>query len=278
MAQALKTLAANGMVVAGGILVAVLLVAIIVVPWLVPWDPEQMAVHNALQSPSAEHWLGTDRFGRDLLVRLAHGGRLSLQVGLLVTLTAMAVGVAIGCAGGFLGGWTDVVLMRAMDALMSFPGILLALALVAAFDPGLASVVLALAIVAMPRFARVARGSVIQRKEQDFVVAAVAIGAHPWRVLLRTILPNCVGPIIVQATLTLPGAILGEAGLSFLGLGTPPPAPSWGRMLHEARSTMEIAPEGAIFVGVALTLTVMGFNFLGDGLRDILDPRSATRT
>jgi ABC-type dipeptide/oligopeptide/nickel transport system permease subunit len=205
---------------------------------------------------------------------MANGGALSLEVGLLVTLVAMTVGGAIGCASGFVGGWTDVGLMRCMDALMAFPGILLALALVAALDPGLLSVVLALSIVAIPRFARVVRGSVLQRKSADFVTAARAIGATPLRVLLRTVLPNCLGPIIVQATLTLPGAILGEAGLSFLGLGTPPPAPSWGRMLFEARGTMEIAPEGAVFVGLVLTATVLGFNFLGDGLRDVLDPRS----
>lgn len=255
---------------------AVLLLAILVVPLIVPWSPEQMNPAEALSGPSVEHWLGTDQFGRDLLSRLAHGGALSLEVGCLVTLAAMLAGVAIGAVGGFLGGWTDLVFMRCMDALMAFPGILLALALVAALGSGLLSVIVALSIVAIPRFARVVRGSVIQRKAADFVTAARAIGARPLRILLRTVLPNCMAPIIVQATLTLPSAILGEAGLSFLGLGTPPPAPSWGRMLFEARGTMEIAPEGAVFVGLVLTATVLGFNFLGDGLRDALDPRSET--
>jgi peptide/nickel transport system permease protein len=234
-------------------------------------------VINALEPPSQAHWLGTDRFGRDLLVRLARGGEISLMVGGIVTLVAMTTGTIIGCAAGYLGGIVDAVLMRCMDAILSFPGILLAMALVAALDPGLVSVILALSVVAVPRFARIVRGSVIQRRGLDFVAAAHALGCSPLRVLLRTILPNCTGPIIVQATLTLPGAILGEAGLSFLGLGTPPPAPSWGRMLFEARGYMEVAPEGAMVVGIAMTLTVMGFNFLGDGLRDVLDPKSETR-
>jgi ABC-type dipeptide/oligopeptide/nickel transport system permease subunit len=264
---------ASRQVLAGSALVLVLIASIVAVPLFDPWTPEQMSASDTLAPPTAAHLLGTDQFGRDILSRIASGGVISLTVGAMVTSCAMSAGVLIGSLAGFLGGWTDILLMRAMDALLAFPGILLALALVAALSPGLFSVVLALSIVAVPRFARVVRGAVLRRKEYDYVTAATAIGAPPARVLLRTVLPNCIGPIVVQATLTLPGAILGEAGLSFLGLGTPPPAPSWGRMLFEARGTMEIAPEGAIFVGIVVSLTVLAFNFLGDGLRDVLDPR-----
>ena len=269
---------ANRQVLAGGALVLLLIAAMVAVPALDPWTPDQMSVGDALAPPDAVHPMGTDQFGRDILSRIASGGVISLSVALMVTGCAMTAGVLIGGMAGFLGGWIDVVLMRSMDALLAFPGILLALALVAALSPGLFSVVLALSVVAVPRFARVVRGAVLRRKAYDYVTAAVAIGASPARVMFRTVLPNCIGPIVVQATLTLPGAILGEAGLSFLGLGTPPPTPSWGRMLFEARGTMEIAPDSAIFVGLVVSLTVLAFNFLGDGLRDVLDPRQTRST
>jgi peptide/nickel transport system permease protein len=265
---------ANRQVLLGGALVLVLIATIVAVLLFDPWAPEQMSVGDALAPPDHVHLLGTDQFGRDVLSRIARRGVIFLSVGLMVTACAMITGVLIGAIAGFFGGWTDVVLMRSMDAVLAFPGILLALALVAVLSPGIFSVVLALSVVAVPRFARVVRGAVLRRKAYDYVTAAVAIGASPAHVMFRTVLPNCIGPIVVQVTLTLPGAILGEAGLSFLGLGTPPPAPSWGRMLFEARGTMEIAPECAIFVGLVVSLTVLAFNFLGDGLRDALDPGS----
>lgn len=246
----------------------------LILPLLLPFDPVQMNVRNALQPPGGVHLLGTDHFGRDLLTRLAYGGIISLQVGFAVTMISVVIGVGLGALSGFVGGVTDTLIMRLMDALMAFPGILLAIALVAVFGGTMGAIILALTIVGVPRFARVVRATVMQRKEADYVLAAVALGKRPWKILVQDILPNCSGPIIVQATLKFPGAILGEAGLSFLGLGLPPPAPSWGRMLQESRAFMEVAPSAAILSGLAIFVTVLGFNLLGDGIRDILDPRA----
>ena len=246
----------------------------LILPLLLPFDPVQMNVRNALQPPGGVHLLGTDHFGRDLLTRLAYGGIISLQVGFAVTMISVVIGVGLGALSGFVGGVTDTLIMRLMDALMAFPGILLAIALVAVFGGTMGAIILALTIVGVPRFARVVRATVMQRKEADYVLAAVALGKRPWKILVQDILPNCSGPIIVQATLKFPGAILGEAGLSFLGLGLPPPAPSWGRMLQESRAFMEVAPSAAILSGLAIFITVLGFNLLGDGIRDILDPRA----
>ncbi|SEP05873.1 peptide/nickel transport system permease protein [Salinihabitans flavidus] len=269
----LRKLRRNRLAMVGVALVGFVVLFSLLLPPLLPFDPNQMNVRNALQSPDAIHWLGTDHFGRDLLTRLAHGGGISLQVGFYVTLLSLVVGVGFGALSGFVGGAIDVVMMRAMDALMAFPGLLLAIALVAAFGGTVEAIVIALTIVGVPRFARVVRASVIQRKEADYVLAATALGKRPMRILMQDVLPNCAGPILIQTTLKFPGAILGEAGLSFLGLGLPPPAPSWGRMLQESRSFMEVAPAAAILSGLAIFVTVLGFNLLGDGLRDVFDPR-----
>ena len=258
----------------GLVLVGFIIAFSLLLPLLLPFDPVQMNVRNALQPPGGAHLLGTDHFGRDLLTRLAYGGIISLQVGFAVTILSVVIGVGLGALSGFVGGVADTVIMRLMDALMAFPGLLLAIALVAVFGGTMGAIVLALTIVGVPRFARVVRATVMQRKEADYVLAAVALGKRPWKILVQDILPNCSGPIIVQATLKFPGAILGEAGLSFLGLGLPPPAPSWGRMLQESRAFMEVAPSAAILSGLAIFITVLGFNLLGDGIRDILDPRA----
>lgn len=270
----LRRLRRNRLAVVGMVLVGFVIVFSLVLPLLLPFDPNRMNVRNALQPPGSVHLLGTDHFGRDLLTRLAYGGIISLQVGFAVTILSVIIGVGLGAVSGFVGGKIDTIIMRFMDALMAFPGLLLAIALVAIFGGTMGAIVLALTIVGIPRFARVVRATVMQRKEADYVVAAVALGKRPWKILVQDILPNCSGPIIVQATLKFPGAILGEAGLSFLGLGLPPPAPSWGRMLQESRAFMEVAPAAAIFSGLAIFITVLGFNLLGDGIRDVLDPRA----
>lgn len=257
----------------GTILVITIITAAIILPPLIHWDPIKMDIKNALQTPNATHLLGTDHFGRDTFARLSHGARISLKVALSATGIALVGGVFFGSLAGYAGGKLDTILMRFMDAFMAFPGILLAIALVAALGSGLVSLIVAIGIVSIPRFSRVVRASVLQRKELDYVVAAKALGKQDWRILVSDILPNCMAPIIVQVTLRLPSTILAEASLSFLGLGAPPPAPSWGRMLNEARGFMEISPELAIFPGVVIFLTVLGFNLLGDGLRDVLDPR-----
>lgn len=259
--------------VVGAVLVIGIVMGALILPSVISWDPNKMNIKQALQGPGDDHLLGTDHFGRDTLSRLAHGAGISLKVGLWATTVALLAGVLIGAIGGYTGGVMDTILMRVMDALMAFPGILLAIALVAALGPGLFSLILAIGIVSTPRFARITRASVLQRKELDYVMAARALGKGKWMILISDIMPNCLAPIIVQITLTLPSAILSEAALSFLGLGTPPPTPSWGRMLNEARGFMEISPELAIFPGVAIFLIVLGFNLLGDGLRDVLDPR-----
>lgn len=257
----------------GAILVGGLILAAFVLPPLVPYDPNKMDVRNALMPPCKEHLLGTDQFGRDTLARLAYGARISLKVGLFATSIALLSGVMIGSMAGYVGRSADTVLMRSMDALMAFPGMLLAIALVAALGPGATSIIIAIGVVSTPRFARITRAAVLQRKEMDYVMAARALGKAPWGILVSDILPNCLSSIIIQFTLTLPATILSEAALSFLGLGSPPPTPSWGRMLNEARKFMEVSPELAIFPGLAIFITVLGFNLLGDGLRDVLDPR-----
>lgn len=264
----------NNLAMTGFVLVGIVVLCALILPAILPMDPNRMDVRNALGPPGNGSILGTDHFGRDILTRLAYGAQISLQIGFLVTLASVVLGVSLGAVSGFAGGPVDAIIMRAMDALMAFPGLLLAIALVAAMGGGMASIVLALTIVGIPRFARVVRATVMQRKEADYVLAATALGKRPLRILVQDILPNCTTPILIQATLKFPGAVLGEAGLSFLGLGLPPPAPSWGRMLHEARAFMEVAPSAAIWSGLAIFITVLGFNLLGDGLRDVLDPRS----
>ena len=240
---------------------------------LAPYSPLEQHAKDRLQSPSATYWLGTDEFGRDILSRLMHGATNSLRVAVLSVAFACAVGTALGLIGGYTGGLIDNVIMRVMDLFFAFPAILLALTIVAALGPGAGNTILAIAVVYTPIFARVARGPVLSLKQMEFVEAARATGDRSPRILLRHILPNAVAPIIVQISLALSWAMLTEAGLSFLGLGTIPPAPSWGSMLSDSRKMMEIAPWMAVFPGLAIMLGVLGFNLLGDGLRDALDPR-----
>ncbi len=259
--------------VVGAGLVGCLVLSAVFLPFLVRQDPNKMDIKNSLAPPSRDHLLGTDQFGRDELARLVHGAGISLKVGLLATAMALVAGLLIGSTAGYAGRTADTILMRSMDALMAFPGILLALGLVAALGAGATSIVVAIGIVSTPRFARLTRATVLQKKEMEYVLAARALGKSGWAILVSDLLPNCLSSIIVQFTLTLPATILSEATLSFLGLGSPPPTASWGRMLNEARKFMEISPELAIFPGLAIFMTVLGFNLLGDGLRDMLDPR-----
>ena len=240
---------------------------------LTPYSPIEQHARDRLQAPNATYWLGTDEFGRDILSRLMHGATNSLRVAILAVTFACALGTALGMIAGYTGGLFDNVIMRVMDLFFAFPAILLALTIVAALGPGAGNTILAIAVVYTPIFARVARGPVLSLKQMEFVEAARATGDRSPRILLRHILPNAVAPIIVQISLALSWAMLTEAGLSFLGLGTIPPAPSWGSMLSDSRKMMEIAPWMAVFPGLAIMLGVLGFNLLGDGLRDALDPR-----
>lgn len=247
--------------------------AALMAPWITPYDPSVQVWEQALQPPSRTHWLGTDEFGRDLLTRIVYGGRISMTVGFLAVGIAAGIGVPLGLISGYAGGRLDVIVMRIMDVLLAFPAILLAIAIVGALGSGLRNAVVAVGIVGIPAFARVVRGAALVIRAQDYVEAARAVGAGTGRVVARHVFPNATAPVIVQATLAVGGAILASAGLSFLGLGAQPPAPDWGGMLASGREFMLQAWWIATFPGMAIMLTVLGFNLVGDALRDLLDPR-----
>ncbi|MBI5305218.1 MAG: ABC transporter permease [Chloroflexi bacterium] len=259
--------------VIGLVLVALYLIVATFAGVLAPYSPIEQRAPDRLQEPNAKYLLGTDEFGRDILSRLMHGATSSLRIALLAVSLATLLGTTIGMLSGYAGGIADNAIMRVMDLFFAFPAILLALSIVAALGPGANNTILAIAVVYTPIFARVARGPVLATKEMEFVSAARCVGAKHLRILTRHILPNMVAPIIVQVSLALSWAMLTEAALSFLGLGTQPPQPSWGSMLSESRRMMEIAPWMAVSPGMAIMLGVLGFNLLGDGLRDALDPR-----
>ncbi|HEV8587120.1 MAG TPA: ABC transporter permease [Methylomirabilota bacterium] len=242
-----------------------------------PYDPVAISLGDKLRAPSASHWLGTDYFGRDVLSRVIWGGRVSLVVGLLVAAIAMAVGVPIALVAGFAGGRVDNILMRVMDAFLTFPPLLLTVAIVGSLGADIWNVMLALGLVNIPVFARLVRGSTLAVREELYVAAARALGATAPRIVVAHVLPNVVAPIVVQVTVTFSAAIIAEASLSFLGLGAQPPHPSWGRDLNEARRYLVDAPWLLIGPTLAITTSVLSLNFLGDGLRDAMDPRSWRR-
>ncbi|MDP9436012.1 MAG: ABC transporter permease [Actinomycetota bacterium] len=256
-----------------GLVVLVLIVALAAFAPLFG-DPETGDFGALLQPPSGAHPLGTDDLGRDTLARIAYGARVSMQAGVLATLLAMAVGVPLGLVAGYYRGWADLVISRATDLLLAFPFLILAVGLAAILGPSLRNVVIALGISALPSFIRVTRGEVLGLREQDYVAGAVADGAGDGRILARYVLPNAVSPLLVQATVTIPEAIIGESVLSFLGLGVQPPTPSWGTMLSAAQGFLSQAPLLAVWPGLAIALAALSFNLVGDGLRDVLDPRS----
>ncbi|MGH7264843.1 MAG: ABC transporter permease [Candidatus Rokuibacteriota bacterium] len=255
-----------------GLLVALLALAL-AAPLLTPYDPERQNLSRVLRPASGEHPLGTDHLGRDMLARLLYGGRLSLVIGFLAVGVGLAVGVPLGAISGFQGGRTDLVVQRFADILLSFPGFLLALSLVAILGVGLGNVIIAVGVSAIPSFIRLVRGSVLSIREQPYVEAAAAIGQTRPAIIFRHVLPNAMAPVIVQGTLSLGFAILVAAGLGFLGLGVQPPTAEWGSMLGEGRQYIFRAPGVTTFPGLAIFLAVLGFNLFGDGLRDALDPR-----
>lgn len=263
----------NALVITGGVIIALLVITAALAPWLAPRSVSDQDLSRRLAAPSAQSLLGCDELGRDILSRLIYGSRVSLKVGLTVVFISGFLGMVIGMLSGFFGGLVDELLMRLIDILLAFPGILLAIALVAVLGPGLNHVILALCLIGWVGYARLARGQTLLVKELDFVTAARAQGGGPLRLIFRHVAPNILGPMIVQATLGMAGAILAEAGLSFLGLGVVPPEPSWGSMLNTGCSHLSTAPHLTLFPGLAIMLVVLGFNFLGDGLRDMLDPK-----
>jgi ABC-type dipeptide/oligopeptide/nickel transport system permease subunit len=257
-----------------GLSITVLLFLVaLAAPYLAPYDPLEMHTADKLSPPSAVYPMGTDEFGRDVLSRVLFGGRIAFVVGGISVALATMVGVTVGLIAGYESAWFDTVTMRFFDALLAFPAILLAIVILAVLGPGIFNAMLAVAIVNIPIFARLARANVLAEKHKDYVDAARAIGAKPNRILFRTILPNSVATIIVQVTVSFAAAVLLESSLSFLGLGVPLPAPSWGSMLSIGRGFMAYAPWYPIFPGLAIMLLVLGVYLLGDGLRDVLDPR-----
>lgn len=263
----------SGQGIAGAAIVAVIVMAALAAPLVLPWDPASQDLPNRLQGPTWQHWFGLDELGRDILARVLLGARVSLMVGIVVVGVSSIVGMAVGGVSGYYGGRIDQIVGRLMDVLMAFPGMLLAIALVAVLGPSLLNVVLALAVIGWVGYARLVRGQVLRAREFEYVTAAKTLGAGTLRILTRHVLPSAVPPLLVQATLGMAGAILSEAALSFLGLGVQPPTPSWGTMINGGRVHLLDAPHLTIFPGLLLAIVVLGFNFLGDGLRDAIDPR-----
>jgi peptide/nickel transport system permease protein len=259
----------------GIVLLTVFVVCAVFAPWLAPQDPAQLDLTGRLMGPSVAHWFGTDELGRDILSRTLYGARISLVVAVSVVGLSLALGLLAGGLAGFYGGWTDTVVnIYVTNAFLALPGILLAIAFVAFMGPGQVNVILALAISGWVGYARLVRAQVMAVKEREFVEAARALGASDVRVMCRHILPNILQPLIVQAAIGMAGAVLAEATLSFLGLGIPPPAASWGSMLNDARSHLFDSPHLVFFPAMAVMLCVLSFNFIGDALRDYLDPRA----
>jgi len=271
--DALQRLLRDKLAVVGLVIMITFILTAALAPVLAPYDPITQTLLERRKPPSAENLLGLDDLGRDILSRIIFGARKSLQVGVLSVSMAIVLGTLIGAVSGYLGGWIDTLVMRLMDIMLAFPALLLAIAIVTILGPGLLNMLYAIAIVSIPVYARIARASVLGIKVQEYVLAAHSLGASPTRVLLRHVMPNCLTPLIVQGTLGIGTAILDAAGLSFLGLGAQPPTPEWGAMLGQGRYAVFSAPHIVIFPGIAIMLTVLGFNLLGDGLRDALDPR-----
>lgn len=269
----LRRLLTHRAAVLGGSIVLLLLLSALLADWLAPYDPIRGRLTDMLQPPSAAHWLGTDEQGRDILSRIIYGSRISLQIGLIAVGISLTLGTAIGAFSAYFGGWADLLVMRFIDIMLAFPSILLAIAITAILGPGLVNAMIAVGIVNMPIYARLVRSSVLSLKEYDFVQAARAAGGGHGRIMGRHILPNALAPLIVQSTLSIGTAMLDAAGLSFLGLGAQPPLPEWGAMLSGAQTYIQLAPWVVTFPGLAIMLAVLGFNLLGDGLRDVLDPR-----
>lgn len=257
----------------GLLIILILIITAIFAPLIATHSTTEIDIINRYQPPSVEHWLGTDALGRDIFSRIVYGTRISIQIGLIAVGISMIIGVTLGGMAGYFGRWVDQIIMRLVDILLAFPSILLAIALVAVLGPSLQNAMIAVGIVGIPQFARIVRSAVLSVKETEYIEAAKSIGAKNGRILTQHVLPNCVAPIIVQATLGIGTAILDAAGLSFLGLGAQPPTPEWGAMLSDGQAALQNAPWVVAFPGAAIFLVVLGFNLFGDGLRDALDPR-----
>lgn len=263
----------NKLALTGIIVIGLLVITAVFAPLLAPHNPNAQCLSQALKGPSLEYPCGTDEFGRCIFSRIIFGAQISLEIGLAVTAVSAVVGVALGLAAGFYGGVLDEVIMRIVDIFLAFPGLILALVVAGLLGPGVSNVMLALALVGWMGYARVVRGTVLVEKEKEFIETARSLGASDFYIMFRHLLPNVIAPVIVMASVGIGYAILAAAGLSFLGLGAQPPTPVWGTMLSDGKTYLQTAPHLTVFPGLAILLTVLAFNFLGDGLRDLLDPR-----
>jgi len=263
----------NRIALFGLIVLGLLLIIAIGAPWFAPYNYQESNLPQSMKPPSALHWLGTDELGRDILSRIIYGTRISLKVGLEAVAISLLIGILLGALAGYYGGITDHLIMRLMDMMLAFPPLLLAIAFMAALGRGIENAIIAIGIVAIPEYARIVRGSVLSIKENDYIQAARAVGNHDFQVIWYHVLPNVMAPLIVRATLGISAAILEAAALGFLGLGVQPPEAEWGAMLGSGRAAIFSAPHIITFPGIAITITVLAFNLLGDGLRDALDPR-----
>jgi peptide/nickel transport system permease protein len=269
----LRQFASNRLNLIGLTLVLAVTFAAVFAPALAPAEPNEQDLLNRLDSPSAEHPMGTDQLGRDMLTRLLYGARISLRIAVSVVAITLAIGTAVGVVAGYAGGWVDEALMRFVDVLLAFPGILLALVIAGILGPSLTNIMIALAVVGWTQYARIVRGSVLSIKEKEFIKAAQLMDVSRPRIIARHVVPNVITPVVVLATMNMAYVILGTAALSFLGLGAQPPTPEWGTMLSQGRNHLQDAWWVVNFPGLAIMITVLGFNLLGDGLRDVLDPR-----
>ena len=272
-----RRLAKNKLALMGGLVVGALFIVSILAPVLSPYDPDAINVSEILMPPSRQHPLGTDELGRDVLSRLIWGSRISLKVGFVAVGIAVLIGVVVGAMAGYYGGWIDSILMRFVDMMLCFPAFFLILAVIAILEPNIYNIMAVIGLTSWMGVARLVRAEFLRIREMDFVKAARSIGASDCRIIFRHILPNALSPVIVAATLGVAGAILTESALSFLGIGVQPPTPSWGNMLTAGKDNMEIAWWLSVFPGLAILVTVLGYNLLGEGLRDILDPRLKER-
>ncbi|MCM3204425.1 nickel transporter permease [Paenibacillus illinoisensis] len=271
--EAWRTFRRNRLALAGLIIIVFFILLAFLAPYISPYDYKEQVLTDRLQAPSAEHWFGTDDLGRDVFSRVLHGARISLWVGFFSVIGSIIAGALLGLVAGFYGKWADMLISRLFDILLAFPGILLAIAIVAILGPSLQNALLAIAIVNIPTYGRLVRSRVLSLRQEEFITSARTLGANNTRILFRHILPNSLTPLIVQGTLGIGTAIIEAAALGFLGMGAQPPDPEWGKMLSDSRQFLQKAPWTLIFPGLSIMLTVLGFNLLGDGLRDTLDPK-----
>ena len=263
----------NKLAVVGFAIVLFFIILAIIAPWIAPYSYKGQVLVDRLQGPSSKHWFGTDDFGRDIFSRIVYGARISLWVGFFSVLGSVVLGTLLGIVAGYYGRWVDTLISRVFDIMLAFPSILLAIAVVAILGPSLQNALIAIAVINIPNFGRLIRSKVLSVKQEEYIMAARAVGMKDSRILYRHILPNSISPVIVQATLAIASAIIEAAALGFLGMGAQAPTPEWGKMLSDSKQYLVQAPWTLFFPGIAIMLTVLGFNLMGDGLRDVLDPK-----